>query len=186
MTEELHGEDAQLAGLQDAADATREGNAPMRFQFTLGGFLGLLATRLSNGTTGHERTCAACAANVCGAHQPVGAVLQLLSEAVTGLEAALAKQHESTAFYKQQFNHERTEVRRLAKLVEELSAPVPLILACPECDVQHVDEGEWATRRHGIHRCSACGHEWSPAARATVGVRMLQTTECTVPSGPVL
>lgn len=56
-------------------------------------------------------------------------------------------------------------------------APVPVVLVCPLCSQQHVDEGEWATRPHKTHRCVAgpfgkgCGHEWRPSRVATVGVR---------------
>lgn len=132
-----------------------------------------LAKRLSNGTTGHEKTCGSCAAGVCAAHSPVGGLLTLLAERVTGYEEALAGQRQSTVFWETQFNHERAEVTRLAAQVRELSAPIPLILRCPECDVQHVDEGAWATRSHHKHLCGACGHEWTPAVRSTGGVRVL-------------
>lgn len=33
-------------------------------------------------------------------------------------------------------------------------------LFCPKCEVQHVDEGEWATRPHHTHLCLSCKHEW--------------------------
>lgn len=48
-----------------------------------------------------------------------------------------------------------------------------LILHCPKCGAQHVDEGEWATRPHKTHLCAACGHEWRPKGTPTVGVRAL-------------
>lgn len=51
------------------------------------------------------------------------------------------------------------------------AAPVPMVLACPQCGVQHIDEGEWAaTRHHKTHQCQACKHEWRPFPYATVGV----------------
>lgn len=31
--------------------------------------------------------------------------------------------------------------------------PIPIVIACPECKLQHVDRGEWATRPHKTHRC---------------------------------
>lgn len=55
--------------------------------------------------------------------------------------------------------------------------PVPIVLTCPLCKQQHVDEGEWMTRAHRTHRCvygpfgKGCGHEWQPSNVATVGVR---------------
>lgn len=35
-----------------------------------------------------------------------------------------------------------------------------LVLYCPRCGVNHVDEGVWATRPHRTHLCANCGHEW--------------------------
>ena len=50
------------------------------------------------------------------------------------------------------------------------AAPVPMSMDCPKCDVQHLDEGEWAARPHKTHQCQSCGHEWRPFAYPTVGV----------------
>ena len=52
-------------------------------------------------------------------------------------------------------------------------APIPMLLCCLVCGHRHIDEGEWATRPHRIHRCLKCGAEWSPAIVATVGVERL-------------
>ncbi len=153
MTQELHGEDAQLAGLQEAADATRTGD---------------VAERLDSFAVW----------KVCSSDR--NELTDMVKE-VAAVVRALTKQRESTAFWEQQFNHEREEVKRLAAQVKELQAPIPMLLACPDCAVQHVDEGEWATRPHHIHLCEACGHMWGPAVRATVGVRSLSTPVCTVP-----
>jgi predicted RNA-binding Zn-ribbon protein involved in translation (DUF1610 family) len=35
-----------------------------------------------------------------------------------------------------------------------------VVVYCPHCLTQHIDRGEWATRRHHTHRCESCGHEW--------------------------
>lgn len=52
--------------------------------------------------------------------------------------------------------------------------PIPMLLWCPKCHTQHVDEGEWATiRTHKTHLCAKCGHEWRPANVETVGVESL-------------
>ncbi len=56
-------------------------------------------------------------------------------------------------------------------------APIPMVLTCPLCKQQHIDEDSWATLAHRTHRCVAgpygtgCGHEWRPSNVATVGVR---------------
>lgn len=33
---------------------------------------------------------------------------------------------------------------------------------CPECGLNHVDEGVWAKRPHKTHLCSGCGATWVP------------------------
>lgn len=58
--------------------------------------------------------------------------------------------------------------------------PVPIVTQCPNCGLQHIDVGEWATKRHRRHRCvgppcegyasGGCGFEWQPAHVFTVGV----------------
>lgn len=54
---------------------------------------------------------------------------------------------------------------------------IPMILHCPKCGTQHVDEGEWATTRlHKTHLClnESCGHLFRPANVHTVGVKELE------------
>lgn len=48
--------------------------------------------------------------------------------------------------------------------------PLSVILFCPRCRHQHVDEGEWATRPHTTHLCGHCENKWDPAPVPTVGV----------------
>lgn len=65
--------------------------------------------------------------------------------------------------------------RRLAGLAE---SPVPLLLFCPECNVQHVDAPDertpgWTNPPHRSHLCHACGHVWRPADIATTGIAAL-------------
>jgi hypothetical protein len=65
---------------------------------------------------------------------------------------------------------EAREEGRMAGLEEA----VPMILNCPTCGLQHIDEGEWATTRlHRTHLCLGCGFLWRPSDRSTVGVRAL-------------
>lgn len=53
------------------------------------------------------------------------------------------------------------------------SAPVPMLLWCPECHRRHIDEGTFATKPHHTHACQHCGLAWRPAIVATVGVQFL-------------
>lgn len=55
---------------------------------------------------------------------------------------------------------------------EELE-PIPMLLWCPECGKRHIDEGEFATKRHHTHACQHCGMVWRPAVVCTVGVVFL-------------
>lgn len=48
--------------------------------------------------------------------------------------------------------------------------PERLILFCPECDFQHIDEGEWSTRLHKTHLCLRCGFLFRPSEEPTFGV----------------
>lgn len=63
----------------------------------------------------------------------------------------------------------------------EQSRPLAMVMYCP-AGHQHIDEGEWTTRRHKTHQCQEniaevgdravpCGFEWRPMDRPTVGVK---------------
>lgn len=53
------------------------------------------------------------------------------------------------------------------------TASVEMILTCPSCGERHIDEGNFATKRHHTHACQHCGMCWRPAIVCTVGVRFL-------------
>ena len=57
------------------------------------------------------------------------------------------------------------------------NAGVPCELFCPSCDLQHLDEGEWATRPHRTHQCQFCSHLWRPFDVATYGVLSRKETQ---------
>ncbi len=82
----------------------------------------------------------------------------------------------------------------LAALPE--SAPIPMVLHCPACGVQHIDKPEgqfhpgmtadeslaqndasglWSNPPHRSHLCQSCGHIWRPADVATTGIERIQT-----------
>jgi hypothetical protein len=56
--------------------------------------------------------------------------------------------------------------------------PIPMILFCPSCGGQHVDEpkGDWTNPPHRSHLCASCGHIWRPCDRPTAGVLTIQTS----------
>jgi hypothetical protein len=65
-------------------------------------------------------------------------------------------------------------------LLDELEAPIPMILHCPACLTQHVDAPDerspgWTNPPHKSHLCHGCGHVWRPCDRPTEGVKALAT-----------
>lgn len=57
--------------------------------------------------------------------------------------------------------------------------PIPMILHCPKCKEQHIDEPseEWDNPPHRSHACQTpgCGCIWRPADVATTGVLSITT-----------
>lgn len=53
-------------------------------------------------------------------------------------------------------------------------APIPMLMFCPKCALQHVDAPsaarEWDNPPHRSHECQGCGHVWRHADVATTGV----------------
>lgn len=58
-------------------------------------------------------------------------------------------------------------------------APIPMVLYCPNCGLQHVDapepENGWENPPHKSHLCHGCKAVWRPADVATVGVEAIET-----------
>lgn len=56
-------------------------------------------------------------------------------------------------------------------LEKAANAQVPTEIRCPQCNLLHVDQDEWATTRlHRKHLCHGCGNIWQPYPVTTVGV----------------
>lgn len=55
--------------------------------------------------------------------------------------------------------------------------PIPMILHCPVCGSQHIDEStaERDNPPHRSHLCGTCGNIWRPADVPTVGVASIET-----------
>lgn len=55
--------------------------------------------------------------------------------------------------------------------------PIPMILHCPKCGEQHVDEPVpgWENPPHRSHLCHNCGTIWRPADVATNGVKEISS-----------
>jgi|GEM_PF-2668692 len=63
--------------------------------------------------------------------------------------------------------------------VERMARAIPMILFCPACGLQHIDQAEpecgWDNPPHRSHLCRGCGHIWRPADMATTGVENINT-----------
>lgn len=64
--------------------------------------------------------------------------------------------------------------------VEKIGEPVDMLLWCPRCHTQHIDEPdertpEWSNPPHRSHLCHACGCIWRPADVPTNGVASIHT-----------
>lgn len=85
----------------------------------------------------------------------------------------LRRMSEDAAKWRQQLGHD----------------PINMVLHCPACGLQHIDEPEkdahahsdgtetqWDNPPHRSHLCHGCGHIWRPADVPTNGVAAVQTT----------
>lgn len=122
-------------------------------------------------------------------HQP-GCQIDLAEyRRMEALEARYAEEDADVhrAMHRQQSEHQQ-ELRRAeeegyakglaAARDPQQAPPVPMLLFCPKCRVQHVDavEGDaWTNPPHRSHLCHACGHIWRPADLPTVGIAELAT-----------
>jgi predicted RNA-binding Zn-ribbon protein involved in translation (DUF1610 family) len=50
---------------------------------------------------------------------------------------------------------------------------LPIVIHCPACGTQHIDEGKWADKPHKSHRCEECGRIFKTANIPTIGVKRL-------------
>lgn len=58
-----------------------------------------------------------------------------------------------------------------------VSAPISMVLHCPDCGLQHIDQPAegWDNPPHRSHLCAGCGCIWRPADVPTVGVAAIET-----------
>lgn len=73
----------------------------------------------------------------------------------------------------------RPNVEEIRKRLEA-DAPVPMLLFCPGCGLQHIDAPDertpgWTNPPHRSHLCHGCGYIWRPCDRPTDGVAALTT-----------
>jgi hypothetical protein len=62
---------------------------------------------------------------------------------------------------------------------DELKIPINMLLYCPACKYQHVDEPQpeknWSNPPHRSHRCQNCDYQWRPSDAYTNGVLRIMT-----------
>lgn len=72
----------------------------------------------------------------------------------------------------------REQARAVLSAIQSAeTAPIDMLLFCPRCDMQHVDEPSegWNNPPHRSHLCLECGCVWRPADVATNGVSGIET-----------
>lgn len=58
---------------------------------------------------------------------------------------------------------------------ERAAQPVKaIVIHCPRCLVQHIDEGQWLLIKHHTHQCQSCGYEFD-VGYYSVGVDLAKT-----------
>lgn len=75
---------------------------------------------------------------------------------------------------------ERLRTALAAMPSQPVGEPVPMVLHCPRCHVQHIDAPDertpdWQNPPHRSHLCHGCGLIWRPADVPTIGVEHTQT-----------
>ena len=69
--------------------------------------------------------------------------------------------------------------KRHWQTIAEAREPLPMVLHCPRCGLQHVDAPDpardWTNPPHRSHLCAGCELIWRPADVATVGVEKIAT-----------
>lgn len=72
------------------------------------------------------------------------------------------------------------EAEAVLDACNEAATPIPMVLHCPRCGLQHVDQAEpdggWTNPPHRSHLCHGCAAIWRPADIATCGVASIETT----------
>lgn len=76
-------------------------------------------------------------------------------------------------------------LKQVFRVIDRLRAPIDMVLHCPKCGMQHIDEPSddayegnpptWTNPPHRSHLCHGCGHIWRPADVPTNGVQEIKT-----------
>jgi rubredoxin len=71
------------------------------------------------------------------------------------------------------------ESRHPSPVAQGKARPIDMVLYCPSCGMQHIDEPQphkdWTNPPHRSHECQHCGAVWRPADVPTNGVRRIAT-----------
>jgi hypothetical protein len=65
----------------------------------------------------------------------------------------------------------------LLATLDAMTAPIDMVLFCPKCGYQHIDEPspDWSNPPHRTHMCLNCDYLWRPADVPTNGVKAIKT-----------
>lgn len=104
-----------------------------------------------------------------------------------GEQHLFRRDDEDAAAYSALVDDARKENDELIRAEGE--GPIPMVLHCPACGLQHIDAPDlddihwidgarsipWTNPPHRSHLCQGCGHIWRPADVPTEGVAAVQT-----------
>lgn len=91
---------------------------------------------------------------------------------------------------RQRYDAQRKKAAAVMPQEAATREPVPMVLHCPKCGMQHIDGEEWEDDPHDIeqgqirtwknephrsHLCHGCGTIWRPADVPTTGVKAIST-----------
>jgi hypothetical protein len=68
-----------------------------------------------------------------------------------------AKRWRNTISDQEMKNDVTAHIQRIEAELEKPTPPLELLIICPRCHLQHVDEGRLATKPHRDHACQGCG-----------------------------
>lgn len=94
------------------------------------------------------------------------------------LAHAILRQASSKPIWTEEMEQDEAAcIRAYARRASTDPVPINVVLHCPKCHQQHIDEpsGEWTNPPHRSHQCQHCGCVWRAADVPTNGVKATAT-----------
>lgn len=97
----------------------------------------------------------------------------------------VAKRYRSTLAAGELRDDISAHIKRIEAELEQPVEPLELLIHCPRCLRQHVDEGRFAQQPHSKHACQFCGLGFVASKEPSIGVQFFSgwRTEEAAPLG---